>query len=338
MTVLERVSRESVAAALAPSAGPVEVTALTGPQLQAHETAWRELCDRAIEPNPFLSPAIVSSALRHLADAGDPVFLLAWQGRTTDRRLVGLLPVVLSRIALGPRLARGWRHKFMPLGTPLLDRDAAEPALAALIGWASGSAGLSGLLMRTLPEHGPVARLVVRHARRHRYRHEALARGTLLQFRDWPRPSAIDGERGRALVERFLAADAAPGGSPARDAILHDPGRTAFFRAATRYLLRDGRLVIRPVPSSGPGGSVAVLVAADAAVGSGNWYVWREAPAWETDDAALALPQTALRLGVADLMIGFGDGPAALAARVRERLKRGLGSATHRTLGAIVGH
>ena len=78
---------------------------------------WRELAERAIEPNPFYEPGFVLPAARWIA--GDHVGLLiaedanGWAACLPVRRgwRWGKLPL---------RSIAGWRHLYSYLGTPLV--------------------------------------------------------------------------------------------------------------------------------------------------------------------------------------------------------------------------
>ncbi len=118
---------------------------------------WRELAARAAEPNVFYDPGFALAAA--------PVFgrdaeaILVWSAGT-PRRLIGLFPfeVVARRYGVKLRLLVGWTHRFAPLGTPLVDRDACAEAIAAFLDHVAGDEMLpKHLLLPLLNETGPVA-------------------------------------------------------------------------------------------------------------------------------------------------------------------------------------
>jgi hypothetical protein len=127
-------------------------------QLTPIVDAWRSLAARAIEPNVFYEPAF--------ALAAQPVFGtdvgagLIWS-RTTPPRLLGFFPARIERWRYGAPspLLVGWTHPYAPLGTPLVDRDAAD---AVITGWFDHLANDPTLpqimLLPFLPTDGPVAR------------------------------------------------------------------------------------------------------------------------------------------------------------------------------------
>ncbi len=91
-------------------------------------SSWRDLADRAAEPNPFHEPDVVLAA-RHLG-ARRVSLLLVGDGR----RLHGCLPVRPMGRGPGVRFPAltVWRHVHCYLGTPLVDRDRAEDVLELL--------------------------------------------------------------------------------------------------------------------------------------------------------------------------------------------------------------
>jgi hypothetical protein len=122
--------------------------------------AWRALAANALEPNVFYEPAF--------ALAAQPVFGrdvgagLIWS-RTTPPRLMGLFPARIERRRYGVPLPVlvGWTHPYAPLGTPLVDRDAAELVIAAWFDHLAAEPTLPGLwLLPYLPTEGAMARAV----------------------------------------------------------------------------------------------------------------------------------------------------------------------------------
>jgi CelD/BcsL family acetyltransferase involved in cellulose biosynthesis len=118
---------------------------------------WRELAGRAAESNVFYDPAFALAAA--------PVFgrgvevVLVWSAGS-PRRLLGLFPFEVATHRYGAKLPLliGWTHRFAPLGTPLVDREACAQAVAALIDHVAGDDSLPKfLLLPLLNETGPVA-------------------------------------------------------------------------------------------------------------------------------------------------------------------------------------
>jgi CelD/BcsL family acetyltransferase involved in cellulose biosynthesis len=123
---------------------------------------WRDLVQRALEPNVFYTPAFMLAAA--------PVFgagagaTLVWTG---GGRLMGLFPAGTERAPL-PR-AIGWTHPYAPLGTPLVDRNEAGAVIAAWLDHLSKEPATSLLLLSLIPTAGPFAAAldgVLAHKRR----------------------------------------------------------------------------------------------------------------------------------------------------------------------------
>jgi len=128
---------------------------------------WRALAARALEPNVFYEPAFALEAA--------PVFgrdvgaILVWSG-TDPRQLLGFFPARVERRRYGfmlPVLV-GWTHPYAPLGTPLIEREAAEPVIAAWLAHIARNRELPGLLLMPYVAEGPFAETlgtIVRRAR-----------------------------------------------------------------------------------------------------------------------------------------------------------------------------
>jgi CelD/BcsL family acetyltransferase involved in cellulose biosynthesis len=151
---------------------------------------WRDLASRVLEPNVFYEPAFALAAapvFGRNAGAG-----LVWSGATPER-LVGLFPAAITRRRYGVplRVLIGWTHPYGPLGTPLVDAEAGEAAIAAWLDYLAIDAKMPKLmLMPSLGTEGPFAQALDR----------ALARR---------------GDRS-ALFGRHARAQLAPGGDRSR--------------------------------------------------------------------------------------------------------------------------
>jgi CelD/BcsL family acetyltransferase involved in cellulose biosynthesis len=98
--------------------------------LDAIAADWRDLAGRALEPNVFYEPSFALAAAPVFGrDAGAG---LVWS-RATPPRLVGFFPARIERRRYGitPPVLVGWTHPYAPLGTPLVDRETSEAAIAA---------------------------------------------------------------------------------------------------------------------------------------------------------------------------------------------------------------
>lgn len=137
-------------------------------ELNTITAEWRELAARALEPNVFHEPAFALEAAPVFGvDAGA---VLVWSG-TSPRKLLGLFParIVRRRYALHLPLLVSWTHPYAPLGTPLVEREAAEPVIAAWLAHLADDPQLPGLLLLPyVPAQGPFAaalEAIVRRAR-----------------------------------------------------------------------------------------------------------------------------------------------------------------------------
>jgi CelD/BcsL family acetyltransferase involved in cellulose biosynthesis len=128
---------------------------------------WRELAAHAIEPNVFYEPAFALAAAPLLG--ADVMAGLVWS-RDPGRQLAGFFPVRVDRHRYGlplPVLV-GWTHPYAPLGTPLVHREMAEPAIAAWLDHITRDADLPDLLlMRFLADEGPFAAALASVLARH---------------------------------------------------------------------------------------------------------------------------------------------------------------------------
>ena len=116
--------------------------------------AWRALAARAVEPNVFYEPDFALAAAAALAPDAGAVLVQAHD------RLIGLFPCRIERARYGIRLPllAGWTHPYGPLGTPLVDRDAVAPAIAAFLDHVADDRTLPKLMMMSyLVADGPVA-------------------------------------------------------------------------------------------------------------------------------------------------------------------------------------
>jgi CelD/BcsL family acetyltransferase involved in cellulose biosynthesis len=192
--VIASVRRAAVANRYAIDSFAVEWRELS--QLDAVANEWRELAARALTPNVFYEPAFALAAA--------PVFgrnvgaVLVWSG-TEPRRLLGFFPARIDSRRYGLKLPVliGWTHPFAPLGLPLVEREAAEPVIAAWLAHLAADARYPGLLlMPFLPEEGAFAaslRAVLRRGQMHTAEFNPHKRALL----------AADGNR-PAYVERAL--------------------------------------------------------------------------------------------------------------------------------------
>jgi hypothetical protein len=128
---------------------------------------WRALAACALEPNVFYEPAFALAAepvFGHDVGAG-----LVW-ARGTQPRLMGFFPARIERHRYGVTLPVlvGWTHSYAPLGTPLVDRDAADAVIAAWLDHLATHPELPNLVLMPYVAEGQVAeKLAAALARRH---------------------------------------------------------------------------------------------------------------------------------------------------------------------------
>ena len=126
-------------------------------QLKPIAGEWRQLAARALEPNVFYEPAFALPAARVFGrDAGA---VLVWS-RMQPRRLLGFFPARIEqrRYGLNLPVLVGLTHRYGPFGVPLVEREAAEPVIAAWLAYLAGDAALPGfMLLPFLPEDGAFA-------------------------------------------------------------------------------------------------------------------------------------------------------------------------------------
>ena len=118
--------------------------------------------------------------------------MLVWSGGE-PRHLLGLFPARIEQRRYGLRLPVlvGMTHPYGPLGVPLVDREAAEPVIAAFFAHLAADAALPGLaLLPFLPEDGPFAAAL-----------DAIVRRAQMPVADFNPPSA-----GAAGAERRAVA------------------------------------------------------------------------------------------------------------------------------------
>lgn len=116
---------------------------------------WRDLASRALEPNSFLDPEFSLAALK-MADSNVGVVLVRDNGLLT-----GFFPGEVEGIAAGRAVNTfvAWTHPFAPLGTPLVDRNAAAGAIRAFLHFLPSVPGAPRLaLMPLINESGNFAR------------------------------------------------------------------------------------------------------------------------------------------------------------------------------------
>jgi len=295
-------------------------------ELAALVPEWSALAERALEPNVFYEPAFALAAAPVLgADAGA---VLVWSAE--PRRLVGFFPCRVETRRYGIRLPllAGWTHPYGPLGTPLVDRDAADEAVAAFLNHVADDPGLPKLLLMSyMVEDGPVCAafaraLVQRDARearfgRHRrallapgdqradYMNAALTRKRSKKLARQRRRLAEAGEVAATLasdpndvaraMEDFFAIEARGWKGAAGTAAAQMPAIRQFMIDAAAGLARDGQARVARLVHDGHAIAAGVLLQS----GAGAWF-WKIA---YDETAARASPGVQLTLDLTDTIL-----------------------------------
>jgi CelD/BcsL family acetyltransferase involved in cellulose biosynthesis len=122
--------------------------------------AWRELVERAIEPNGYYLPdweLAVNASARGRTGASA---LAAWSDVPLPPRLIGLIPVIsFWRAYKIPLPALVSADPYGTLCTPLLDREVANEAITHLL-WQARKAGAHALVLRNIALDGAAMKAI----------------------------------------------------------------------------------------------------------------------------------------------------------------------------------
>jgi CelD/BcsL family acetyltransferase involved in cellulose biosynthesis len=263
---------------------------------------WRALAARALEPNVFYEPAFALAATPVFG--GDAGAMLVWSG-DEPRRLVGLFPARIERRRYGLKLPilAGFTHPYGPLGVPLVEREAAEPIVAAWLAHLAADEALPGLLLLPfLPQDGAFAATLAAILRRAQMpaadfnrHHRALLQpsgeralyveGSIGQHqhkelrRHWRRLSetgavlftaATEPAAVAAALEDFFALEAGGWKGRAGTAAAEHRGLHAFVRDAVSGLAADGKVVIDRILVDGHAIAATILLRS----GRSAWF-WK---------------------------------------------------------------
>jgi CelD/BcsL family acetyltransferase involved in cellulose biosynthesis len=111
--------------------GPPQVDACATADLARFEPQWRDLSERAVEPNPFAESAFLIPATRHIAPRSLTA-LCVWGG--PDRERLDAL-AILRRARAPLAIVDVWRSELAPLSALLIDGERAIASLEAMAGW-----------------------------------------------------------------------------------------------------------------------------------------------------------------------------------------------------------
>jgi CelD/BcsL family acetyltransferase involved in cellulose biosynthesis len=259
-----------------PRAGETVFVETPNPRdLTRYEAAWLGLAARATQPNVFAESAFLMPALARLAPLGRVVTLLAWSDAARTS-LIGLAVMEFPRLPLG--LARVWRSEQAGFASIVLDRDAAERALSAIVAWLRRERrGVRGLVLPFVEANGPIARAVKAVAEReslrlatiNQRRRAALPAGPTSRFeagldkrrrKEWARQRRRLEERGRVeataaadpdAVEAFLALEQRGWKGARGTALGADAARAAFTREMLAGFAERGQLSVHRLALDG---------------------------------------------------------------------------------------
>ncbi len=120
---------------------------------------WQQLCEAALDPNPFFSPGFLKPYLENMS--GQTVGLVVVNDREQDRWLMAA-PIGRRRLGLGVPVRSSWATEYAPLGAPLLHPDASADAVSLFLR-AAGSVG-GVLAFPYLPLQSQTAEMLTRSA------------------------------------------------------------------------------------------------------------------------------------------------------------------------------
>lgn len=243
---------------------------LSPAEAQSLEAEWADLAARAIEPNPFYSPALLIPAIESFAKDGVRIAVM----RDGAGRLIGLLPVAPLRgySRLPVRYLASWMYEHCFFAAPLLRNGEEARALSALFDLVEGEGAFFRL--RHLSADGPIATAARRTcwetgrraASSGRFERAMLAGGYKTQS---ALEAALRGKKRKELrrqrarleeqgalkfealrdardvepwTEVFLALEIAGWKGGAATALASTPEGAAFFRAAVRRAFEAGML------------------------------------------------------------------------------------------------
>lgn len=231
---------------------------------------WRELAERAVEPNPFFEPEFILAVWRVQAEA---VAIAVVEDGT---EWLACLPVHAGRDwrRIPLKALASWTNLYGYLGTPLVQAGREEPAVASLVGLLRKSTpsfvgldllGAEGPVFEALESLGHASpsnryaefeRAVLEHGREGGYlginrkhqRDQARMRRRM-QEELGAEVATIDRAGEDAAVDRFLAIEAS-GWKGGGGAFASVPGHTEIFREICRGFSSVGRLQLLSLESS----------------------------------------------------------------------------------------
>jgi CelD/BcsL family acetyltransferase involved in cellulose biosynthesis len=277
---LARASAKDIAGARALAGADWSIGDGLTPLTAVPASQWRALCERVIEPNGYYLPGWELAVSAHAAGRTGASTLTAWSHAASAAdgaaRLIGLMPVIsMWRAYRIPLPALVSAHPYGTLCTPLLDRDMAPDAVAALLRQAR-NAGAHALILRdvaiggaamsavteTLRQGGMRPRVLQSHFRAcldatrngDELLRDALGVKKLKELRRQRNRLAEHGavhfdvaqtpEDVAAAIEPFLALEASGWKGRRGTALMQDDGDARFVRRATVALAETGQCQI----------------------------------------------------------------------------------------------
>jgi CelD/BcsL family acetyltransferase involved in cellulose biosynthesis len=273
--MVRRASMVDAAAAHAPSDMASSCGAALVPLDALDIAQWRALCERASEPNGYYLADWMLAVNATAAGRTGASAVAVWDN-VSSRPLAGLVPVIsLWRAFRIPLPALASAHPYGTLCTPLLDRERAETAVAALLQAARGTGAhalilretsLEGLAMRAFNaacrRQGLCPRVLQSHSRAaldatrdaETLLRDALGSKKLKELRRQRHRLAEHGaislgvactpQQVAGAIETFLELEASGWKGRRGTALLQDLGDAAFIRRATVALAEQGQCEI----------------------------------------------------------------------------------------------
>jgi CelD/BcsL family acetyltransferase involved in cellulose biosynthesis len=235
--------------------------------------AWRELADRAAEPNPFFEPGYLLPLAQSFGTAAEVRLLTVRDGDDW----LACMPVNLRRRwhRIPIRTLGTWRgHDFFGLlGTPLVRSDRVPETLESLLEalprlesratvvaleWLGDGGPVADAVAPILADQAPQAvtfesfeRAILRRRPEPTYLEETLSSKRRRELRrQWRKlgemaddePRAVELPPGDAAVAQFVALEAAGRKSKVGEPVAACPAQVAFFGEMCREFARCGRL------------------------------------------------------------------------------------------------
>lgn len=229
--------------------------------------AWRELADRAVEPNPFFDPDFVLPAARALGEESKVALVVRragseWTACAPVRRYQAWRGLPVTCLAT-------WRHVYCLLGTPLVAADQEETAMADLVAAMRRLRRVDCAALEWVSADGPVGGALADAAGPRAISLERFHRATLVrqscgnylegrvkgkELRELRRrsrklakelggePRVIDRSHDPAALDAFVELEAASWKGEEGTALACDPAHARFLREVAQAFAARGAL------------------------------------------------------------------------------------------------